>query len=116
MQFDQLLRQRHHVLGLASKQPDGLDVVTDLIFTQPDHFLWSAGNCKEPLGRPVDAFVRCLGRKYDCHEEGKVIDEIQFTLRFGIDSLKPAEQFFYFGRFEAACFGHEYPVHLQLQR
>ena len=116
MQFDQPLRQCDHVLGLASKQPDGLDIIADRFFSQPDHFLWSVGNCKESLGRPVDAFVRRLGREYDRHEEGIVIDEIEFTLWFGIDSLKPAEQFFHFGGFEATCFGHEYPVHLQLQR
>ena len=116
MPFKELPRQRDHIPRLAAKQPNRLYVVANPVLAQSQHFLRIIGNGEKRCRRAIDTLVGRLGRKYDRNEKGIVIDEMEFALRFGIGSLEPAEQFFYFGWFQMACFGHEDPVQLPQQR
>ncbi len=94
MLFDQNFGQRDDVLGLAAKQPDGLDGVGQFFFAQRHHLMRRVHRLEQRRGRLVDALVGGLGRQRHRHQQGKGIDVMQFGLGFGIKLLQPREKLF----------------------
>ncbi len=94
---DQLFRQRNDVLRLVAVEPDGLDVIADLVLAEREHLLRRVGDRKQRACRLVDAGVGRLRRQNDRDQQRVGIEMLKFALRLGIDLSEAAERVADFG-------------------
>jgi len=96
--IDQPPRERDHVLGLGTKETNGLDVVGHLGFAERHHLGGCIGRRKQSRRCLVDTRVRCLRGEHDGDQQRIGIDMLELALGLGPRGAEAPERLGDLGR------------------